>query len=404
MGGTLGVAKTSCIPEMLAERYPRHPNLRKLTRLVVERVLDRFADLLEREGKSLEITEKDDLEKLRSTLGELGIVKTSEGAVHLVADRTLGDLEQRRRQRNIEQPNAGELRGWIDENKKMGLQPEALDLVVRAYAMWAARTFVHYGKAYTPVYGTPIPDDVLLEKPELPTQTEWVKAIDVAGFAFGITLPRRALNADNVKRFETDLGKQVTAFAGWATKMVPLLEKRYAEMGVTGDVDRLMTARSGVALCAALQGKRRVEQVRLLASFEPRTSAKAIGQALKAAEDGVKALEDKLVFGAFARLTRGAVGVDTLLDGIDRVLRVDEVLEALAPALRQQAEAANELIDVRPPPPPPPVGVRVITRQGPGVQASELLAAVAREVDSVLKDTTGDVSVSIEVRITGKKL
>ena len=411
MGGTLAVAKASCIPDMLAERYPRHPNLRKLTKLVVERVLERFADLLERDGKPLEITEKDDLEKLRSTLGELGIVKTSEGAVHLLRDRTLQDLEQRRRQRNIEQPNAAELRGWIDENKKMGLQAEALDLVVRAYAMWAARTFVHYGKPYTPAYGTPIPDDVLLEKPELPTAAEWVKAIDLAGFAFGITLPRRALNADNVKRFEVELSAKVKLLGANASKIVPLLEKRQAEMGVTGEVDRLLTARSGAAMCAALQGKRGVEQVRVLASFEPRTSAKAIGQALAASGEGVKALEDKLIFGAFTRLQRGAPGVDAVLREVDRALGVDELLEALAPVLRQQAEAANELLGGPPPlPEPQPVepspvqpGDRVITRQGTGAQAHSLLAAVALEVEAALKEASGEVSIGIEVRIMRKR-
>ncbi len=408
-GGTLGVAKTSCIPEMLAERYPRHPNLRKLTRLVVERVLERFADLLERDGKALDVTEKDDLEKLRGTLGELGIVKVSEGAVHLVPDRTLLELEQRRRQRNVDQPTVGELRGWIDENHKMGLQPEALDLVVRAYTMWAARTAVLYGKPYAPAFATQIPDDVVLEKPELPSQADWEKAIVQAGFTFGITLGRKALNADNVKQFELKLAAELTRCAGDAAKTVPLLEKRLLEMGIPGDVDRLVTARSGAALCAALQGRRGVEQVRVLASFEARTSAKAIGEALakRSAEPTVKALEDKLIFGAFGRLPRGAPGVDTILEAVTRALKVDEVHEALALTLRQQAEAANELLAGDPPPPLPVTaprpGDRVFVHQGTRAQAKELLAAVGRELEASLKEAAGDVHVAIEVRITGKK-
>jgi hypothetical protein len=413
LGGTLAVARTTCIPDLLAERFPRHPNLRKLTKLVVERVLERFMDLLERDGKPLEL-DKDDLEKVRGTLGELGAVKTSEGAAHLVTEGKLQDLEQRRLQRNVDQPTAAEVRGWIDEGRKMGLQPDAQDLIVRAYAMWSARTFVLYGKPYAPAYGAQIPDDAVLEKPELPTQSEWVKAIDLAGHTFGITLPRRALNADNVKRFEVDLAAKLQKLAGGAAKMVPTLDRRLAERGVSGEVDRLVTARSGAALCAVLEGKKGVEQVRALAAFEPQTSAKAVGITLLASAAGVTALEDKLFFGAFARL-RGVAGGETILEGVERALRLDELHESLAPALRRQAEAANELLTATqaspetlpvPPVPPapavPPIGTRVIKRDATKAKAREVLAAVVQEVEAALKDEPADVSVAIEVRITRK--
>ena len=414
LGGTLAMARTTCIPDLLAERFPRHPNLRKLTKLVVERVLERFADLLERDGKPLEL-DKDDLEKVRGTLGELGIVKTSEGAAHLVTEGKLQDLEQRRRQRNVDQPTAAEVRGWVDEGRKMGLQPDARDLIVRAYAIWSARTFVLYGKPYTPAYGAQIPDDAVLEKPELPTQSEWVKAIDLAGHTFGITLPRRALNADNVKRFEVDLAGRLQKLAGGAAKMVPALERWLTERGVSGEVDRLVTARSGAALCTVLEGKKGVEQVRVLASFEPQTSAKAVGIALLASAAGVTALEDKLFFGAFARLPRGVAGAETILEEVERALRLDELHEALAPALRRQAEAANELLTATqplpetPPVPPvpaapavPPIGTRVIKRDATKSKAREVLAAVVQEVEAALNDEPADVSVAIEVRITRK--
>jgi hypothetical protein len=279
--------------------------------------------------------------------------------------------------------------------------------------MWAARTFVLYGKPFTPTYGTPIPDDVLLEKPELPSAVEWVKAIEQAGFTFGVTLPRRALNADNVKQFEVKVSTELARFAGNAAKLVPLLEKRLGEMGITGDVDRLVTARSGTALCAALQGKRGVEQVRVLALFEARTSAKAVGEALAKSGEAVTSLENNLMFSVFARLTRGAPGVDTILHEVDRVLRVDELHEALKPALSQQAEAASELVagglppqqpqPIAPPPAPPRPGDQVIVRQGNRAQARDLFAAVGKELEASLKDAAGDVYVTIEVRITGKK-
>jgi hypothetical protein len=310
-------------------------------------------------------------------------------------------------QRNVDQPTAAEIRGWIDEGKKMGLQPEALDLVVRAYAMWSARTFVLFGKPYTPVFGTVIAEDAVLEKPELPTQSEWVKAIDLAGHAFGITLPRKALNADNVKRFEADLAEKLKKLAGAAARLVPALERRLAECGVTATPDRLQTARSAAALCAALEGKRGVEQVRTLANFEPKTSAKAIGIALTSNADSVKALEDRLIFGAFARLPGGEAGSETIQSAVERALRLDELHEVLAPALRRQAEAANEFLVVTPPVSPPPLSPlqpneRVIRREATKNKAREALAKVTEVVEAVLRDEPGDANVVIEVRITRK--
>jgi hypothetical protein len=153
----------------------------------------------------------------------------------------------------------------------------------------------------------------------------------------------------------------------------------------------------------------------VLASFEPQTSAKAVGIALLASAAGVTALEDKLFFGAFARLPRGVAGAETILEEVERALRLDELHEALAPALRRQAEAANELLTATqplpetPPAPPvppapavPPIGTRVIKRDATKAKAREVLAAVVQEVEAALKDEPADVSVAIEVRITRK--
>jgi hypothetical protein len=108
------------------------------------------------------------VEEMRGTLGELGLVRVTENAVHLVEDRTLQALEKMRLQQAVDSPTVGQVRRWHDENDKMGLEDEAEDLVVRCYARHAARTFMYFGKPYQPVAGTAMPEDVVLEKPELP--------------------------------------------------------------------------------------------------------------------------------------------------------------------------------------------------------------------------------------------
>ena len=60
-------------------------------------------------------------------------------------------------------------------------KPEAADLVVRCYARWSARTLVRGGRSFEPRPGQPLPDDVVLEKPPLPSQASWKDAIARAG-------------------------------------------------------------------------------------------------------------------------------------------------------------------------------------------------------------------------------
>ena len=54
-----------------------------------------------------------------------------------------------------------------------------------------------------------MPADVVLEKPPLPPTEEWVRALNLAGATFGITLAGRALHGENLKRFQAQLNSQL---------------------------------------------------------------------------------------------------------------------------------------------------------------------------------------------------
>jgi hypothetical protein len=201
------------VQDLLGTRWPRHPKLgEKLTKRRVEHLVDVFGQLIDADDKRL-VAERGLIDEVRDTLGELGLVRVTENAIHLVADRVLQDLDKRREQKSIDQPQVGQLRDWIDEGGKMGLQPEAEDLIVRCYARWDARTFVAWGKPFTVEAGKPLPDDVVLEKPQLPPAAVWVRALAAAGAVFGIALPGKALHADNLKRFEAAVAARVAEIA-----------------------------------------------------------------------------------------------------------------------------------------------------------------------------------------------
>jgi hypothetical protein len=385
------------IPALLEARYPRHPRFTEpLTRARVERLVERFGDLVDAQEKRIPADKALEAE-MRGTLGELGLVRTTEGAVHLLEDQKLQELENTRRRKAVDEPTVGEVRRWIDESGRMGLETDALDLVVRCYARWAARTLMQFDKPYRPAASKEIPDEVVLEKPDLPGHSEWSEALALFGTLFGETWAGRALHADNLKLFESKLATKLQSATGPAAKLPRVLGSRLGEMGETDGADRLRTALSGDQICAALVGKPAVEQVRLLAACKPATSASALAASLRAAAENVGILEDNLVFGVFAQLAGQRdtlTSAAELLEQVGAALRQDEVIVALAPRLRTLAEQGQQLL--RPDPGPEGVVLKSFRVEAQGRQAAqeklkELLDGLRQTIESA----------SDEVRLTG---
>lgn len=354
----LAEAVNTYVKALLAARYPRHPHFseRLTVKKRVEQLVERFGELVDAADSKI-AADKALVEEMRGTLGELGLVRVTENAVHLVEDRTLQELEQRRLQQAVDSPTVGQVRRWLDENHKMGLEPEAEDLVVRCYARHAARTFLYFGKPYQPATGTPMPEDVVLEKPELPGVAVWGAALDLAGHTLGITLPGKALHADNLKKFESELRGRLDRFARAAAELPGRLTEWVGLIGVAGDADRITTARSADALIAELVGKGAVAQVETLARFEARTSPRAVGKSLASAPDLVKLLGDSLVTGVYRQLGNRKAelsGAAELLEQAVIAMRQDEIHVALAERLRSLAEAGQKLLSGGGPQPPQP--------------------------------------------------
>lgn len=354
------------VEDLLSARWPRHPRLTaKLTRRRVDALVDLFGQLVDSDDKRLP-AERALVDEVRGTLGELGLVRVTENAIHLLEDRLLQELENRRSQKAVEQPTVGQLRQWIDENGKLGLETEAEDLIIRCYARHSARTFVHFGNAITPAAGHDLPDDVVLEKPRLPAAAAWLRAFEVAGKLFGLAMSGRALHADNLRRFESLVAERVKELAPAAEKLPRALEPWATLLAVDGAADRLRTARSAAELCAALLGQPALRQVEVLAAYEPVTSAPAVARSLATARALDQVLADRLTFGqleALARRRATVEGAAELLDGLAAALRQDEVIAALGERARRAAEQAQRLLigsDDQVAPPPPPVGWRVV--------------------------------------------
>lgn len=332
------------VQDLLATRWPRHPKFGvPLTKRRIEHLVDVFGQIIDSDDKRL-AADRAQIEEVRDTLGELGLVRVTESAIHLVEDRLLSDLDKRRAQKAVEQPTVGQLRQWIDEPKKMGLQPEVEDLIIRCYARWSARTFVAWGKPYTVEVGRTIPDDVMLEKPRLPSPAVWSKALDTAGRVFGITLPGRALHADNLKRFEAEVAAKVADLERPAAQLPSELERYASLLGVALDADRLRTARSAASLLATLSQGNATEA---LAAYVPETSAAAVARSLVTVKANLAALSDRLVYGQLEAVLgrRELEGADELLEKAAASLRQDETNEPLAERLRRYALDAHGILN-----------------------------------------------------------
>ncbi|WP_437840171.1 hypothetical protein [Sorangium sp. So ce1153] len=401
------------IMALLDARYPRHPHFAPpLKSQRITRLIEKFGDIVDAEDKRI-AADRDLIKEMGGTLAELGLVRVTETAVHLLEDRTLQDLEKKRQQKGVDLPTVSEIRRWIDESGRMGLQRDALDLVVRCYARATARTLVRFDKPFEPKAGQEIPDDVVLEKPPLPGQVEWARGLVVAGDTFGFTLAGKALHADNLKRFQSLLAERLAPVAADCAKLPGLLRTRLIELSQSETADRLRTAIAADRLCASLNQKGGLEQVRVLAEATFDTSAKAVGRSIASAVDVVRVLDDPLVFGVFGQLQarRGDLaGAQEITESVAQALRQDELIEKLAPRLRALAEEGQRLLVVpgslgrtpSPPPASPGAFQRTIEARGRAATRESLRKAI-EEIETALEAFDDDVQLVGTVTITGRK-
>jgi hypothetical protein len=206
---------------------------------------------------------------------------------------------------------------------------------------------MYFGKPYQPIAGTELPDEVVLEKPDLPDAVAWSKALDTAGHTLGVTMAGKALHADNLKRFEALLRTALEASARPAAELPGRLTAWAALVGVDPTADRLVTARSTDELIAELVGQNAVAQVNTLAGFVARTSPRAVGKSRHGAPGVVSLLGDAIVKGVFEQLAarkHELVGAEELLENAAQAVRQDELHVALAERLRGLAEAGQRLL------------------------------------------------------------
>lgn len=402
------------VSALLDERYPQHPRfgnpLNPQTGKRIERMAQVFDQIVDVQDKRIQLDRRE-IEEVQGVLGVLGLVTTTETAVMLKRDGCIQDIERARIIANVEHPTVGQVGRWYDPEGKIGLQPEVRALVVRSYARATGRTLADEFKP-----GKPLREASLLERPDMPDESQWAAGHLAAGMIFGVALPGRSLQPDNLKRFATELNRAIDKVADSAARLPGALREWNRTLGIDESA-RLTTAESGERLVARLRGKTAADQVRELATFKAETSPAALGRSLGNVNDTLRVLDQSLTLGVFQQLVSARESVpgvaNVCLEAV-KALRQDEVNESLHLRLDQLARQGQELLKgASVPVPGPAPGLRVTGGAKPptskhqvvverelSVQGSIEVVRVLSELLELAKGASGELALHGSVIIT----
>ena len=348
LAGTLAQGLTQTVGRVMEHHYPHHP---KFGATVTVGKLDRVRVLVERlletQDHRMAITAADKKE-LRNFGDPLGITQTAEAHV-LLNEAPLAAIEQQRQRASVDTPTVTDVRGYADPSGNLGLQTDVADLLVWLYGLWSGRSLVHLGKPVETFKLGQLPEDAELIRPELPTEQEWVTALQRAAKLFGITFANRHLSARNLAGYGSRVQDKVDTLSG-ASDLPAQLERRLRDWGDPASADRLVTARSAASLLTLVKAHEGAALVREVAAFQAATSEAAVTRSLSHASPVNRALQAEarwIVFTSVRRLLqdpRKATQAQLLLDDLARALATDEINLDFAKTLEELTTRAGELI------------------------------------------------------------
>jgi hypothetical protein len=338
---------------LLEHRYPHHPKYGgNVTVGKLEKVQAFLEKLLEAPEQRLG-TAPPERKELAELGGPLGLVQLGETSAVFNPAR-LRAAEQQRQRAGIETPTVEQARVFVDPDATMGLVRENADLMVVMYAHWSGRAIERGGQALESIKLGKLPDDAELVKPDLPTETEWRAALELAGHCFGIAQPGRALTVRNLTSFGASLNETSAAASRAAGLLPDAIGSRVQRwLPTEANPPRLQSARAAAELASQLKLARPAAQVRVLASFEARTSPQALGRSLATADTVLRVLQQEaiwLTFESVAGLTADPSRQNramAIIEELAAALRDDQLNTRLEEKVDALIRQAKELIQTR---------------------------------------------------------
>jgi len=248
---TLGDAFLGIIDQAFSATYPNHPKFEPSDTEVTARNFETLREYIEqatthRDGR-VPTNPGADRTVVRRIAGPLRVGKATED--HYLFDQTTFDFwatELDKAAHAGDPVTVGALQTHIDSlSPAWGLQPEARDLVISAWALLRKRAWFEAGRAIAaPPLGRLRPN-IELRAEELPEQHAWDDARTNAAKLFGYTMPRTYLTGANIADFAAQVREHATKVATTVGHLVDELHQAYLRLdAVTGPDDRLTAAQA----------------------------------------------------------------------------------------------------------------------------------------------------------------
>ncbi len=354
VGANLGQAFTHLLDQMLAHQFPAHPAFEiDVKTAVLRKVLEELQGAAQTEDGRV-LVDRPLRAQLRQVANPLDL-----GTMHethfVLGQHWKNHFGRKMAEEGVVNPTVGQLRGWTDEPRPMGLPREVQNLVILSFADQTNRSFFRHGGPIEPTIDGLL-DELELREQTLPAQDLWEKAAERAAAIFGfVASPLR--NAANVSRLTEEVTRLAQEMRDPASRLATALRERVTALGLGEDGDRLRTAKAGRQLVEGLVAPQSEGVVAGLVQAEAPTSDQALGKSLKGASQVVGTLESTNweVFEAVAKLTdERSTAAESIRKRVAEALSHDELATALGPALSSaQSDALKLLVKVEAAPPPP---------------------------------------------------
>ena len=396
-GGGFKESVEHLLDQALAHQYPAHPKFEgEIRRPGLKRSLEALREAVESaDGRAGLGSQRDEIRRIvqplkLATCGEAHLSLEEHWRTHFTRKMAA---------ERVDNPTVRQLRQWMDEPQAMGLQDDASDLVILAWAAQVGRTPYLHGAPVQAEIGS-LNRECELREQALPDEALWKEAVRRASDIFGEAGTGAGRNPGNVASLVQALRRHASDKMGAVRDYRSALESRLKAWGVADDCARMRTAQTSLDLLIALADAG-ADPVAVLAQARVDTSGAAMGAVMASARALTATLRSSQwqVLETFRGLGRSDAPAVAVLDAAVAALAADEHVTRLDAELSRQHGAALKLMVVAPPPPPPPptsqFAVRSIERRSADAAA---VTEVMRELQQTL-DEDPSLRVDIECRV-----
>lgn len=381
VAANLGQAFLQLLDQALSHQFPAHPVLED-DATISPAVLKRVYAEIERAAQDAEgriAVDQPRRKELRQIANPLKLGEMAE--THFVLGQHWKNHFLKKEAQHGGPMTVSKLRTWIDEPSPMGLPRIVQHLVIMVFAAQTNRSFVLHNVPVEPTIEN-IADDAELHEQELPSETDWEKAVRRGAVIFGVTASP-LLNAANLARFVADVKKKAEEVKPSCDSLMEGIRQLQPGLSEPGtEATRFQTARATKLLVDAVVKAPDDKVVEIIAKAQVASSEEAMGTHLKKAGALVEALSHvkwDLLEGVRKLTDHRQQAAEAIWENVKATFQKDEYAVALAPMLREAEKRAVKLLTDIPEPVSPPATPQPPVPEKPKQPSYKVIARGVRE-------------------------